>query len=827
MHDSAEIDFRRLFESLPSLLLILRPEPPFEILAATDSYLAATMTQRAAIVGRSLFDVFPDNPAEPGATGVSNLRASLERVLASRAADTMAVQKYDVQRPESAGGGFEERHWSPNNKPVLDASGAILYVVHRVEDVTEFVRLSTAGERDRRRAETLASREAAMRAEILQRSHELDAANRELRATNERLGELDRAKTAFFSNVSHEFRTPLTLILGPVEDALADKAHPPGLELRRRLEFVRHNALRLLKLVTALLDVARLEAGRARASFRLVDVARFTAELASVFRSVVEGGGLRFRVSCPPIAQPVYLDREMWEAVVLNLISNAFKFTLEGEIAVVQEVRGGQLVLTVSDTGRGIPTEELPRVLDRFHRVPGGRARTQEGAGIGLALVAELVKIHGGSLEVRSEVGRGSEFEVRIPIGREHLPDAMIAGDEGKGAAGVGALLYAEEARRWLPSSTVAEPAAIEPKPAAPALAGGRRARILVVDDNADLRAYMADLLRPFYDVEVAADGVQALELARRNPPGLVLSDVTMPRLNGFGLLAALRAEPATRTIPVLLVSARDGVEDEPVEAGVADDFLMKPFTARELLSRVRAHVELARVRREHVDELEAFSYSVSHDLRAPLRAIEGFAASLADSYGGGLDELGRHYLARIRAGTRRMAELIDDLLRLSQVSRAQMDRLPVSMSDLARGIVEELRRGDPKRTVLVDLEPGLEASADAPLLRIALENLLGNAWKFSSQRSDARIWFGRKTGARGVFFVRDNGAGFDMQHAAELFTPFHRLHGREEFEGTGIGLAIVRRIVERHEGRIWAEAAPGAGATFFFTLGAGGGEGK
>jgi PAS domain S-box-containing protein len=238
-----------------------------------------------------------------------------------------------------------------------------------------------------------------------------------------------------------------------------------------------------------------------------------------------------------------------------------------------------------------------------------------------------------------------------------------------------------------------------------------------------------------------------------------------------------------------------------------------------ELEERVRLRTaELARA----VADLESFSYSVSHDLRAPLRAIDGFSQALVGHAALALDAQGRHYLDRIRAGASRMSELIDDLLLLSRVSRSDLRRAAVDISGLAAAVVADLRRGDPDREVEVAIAGEMTASADGRLLAIALENLIGNAWKFTARRPRARIEVGAETrdGER-VYFVRDDGAGFDMAYADKLFAPFQRLHDAAEFEGTGIGLATAHRVVVRHGGRIWAEGRPGAGATFFFTLGA------
>ena len=430
------------------------------------------------------------------------------------------------------------------------------------------------------------------------------------------LAELDRAKTAFFSNVSHEFRTPLTLMLGPVEDALVALDEPlPPLQ-RERLEVVHRNGLRLQRLVNSLLDFSRIEAGRVRAAYEPTALAEFTAELASNFRSACEKGGLALRVDCPPLSEPVFVDRPMWEKIVLNLLSNAFKFTFDGEIVVSMRQTDFAAELRVRDTGTGVPAKEIPRLFERFHRVENAHGRTHEGSGIGLALVQELLKLHGGSITATSEVGRGTTFTVSIPLGSQHLPDDQVGSSRTVAQPTTTANPFVEEALRWLPESGQ-RPATgskllrpqDEPTGSASSLkrADDDRPLVLVADDNADMRQYVVRLLSEHYRTEAVPDGEAALAAARARMPDLVLTDAMMPRLDGFGLLQALRADPRTRDVPVIMVSARAGEESriEGLKEG-ADDYIVKPFSAKELLARVAAHLQMARMRREAGEALRA-----------------------------------------------------------------------------------------------------------------------------------------------------------------------------------------------------------------------------
>ncbi|MEH2324554.1 MAG: ATP-binding protein [Nostoc sp.] len=403
----------------------------------------------------------------------------------------------------------------------------------------------------------------------------------------EALTELDRAKTTFFNNVSHEFRTPLTLMLSPLKETLTELDGILPAKAQAKLEMVQRNGTRLLKLVNTLLDFSRIEAGRTIASYEPIDLATYTAELASIFRSAADSAGLQLIVDCPPLAEPVYVDREMWEKIVLNLLSNALKFTFVGEIAVSLHPIGMMVVLVVRDTGTGIPADEVPRLFERFYRVKGIKGRTFEGTGIGLSLVQELVQMHGGTITVDSTFGQGSTFTVQLPTGKAHLPVDCLNASQSSVSTASRAMSYVEEALGWLPKETQ-EPEEFSPGFLHPLASS---ARILLVDDNTDMRNYLRRILSEYYKVDVAIDGETALAAAYNDPPDLILSDVMMPGMDGIELLGQLRADLRTREIPILLLSARAGEESavEGLESG-ADDYLVKPFSRRELLARVAVY---------------------------------------------------------------------------------------------------------------------------------------------------------------------------------------------------------------------------------------------
>jgi signal transduction histidine kinase len=655
-------------------------------------------------------------------------------------------------------------------------------------------------------------------------------------ARAEALAEIDRAKTAFFSNVSHEFRTPLTLMLGPTEEALAQGDRLPAEDLAR-WQLVHRNGLRLLKLVNTLLDVSRIEAGRVQAVFEPVDLAAYTAELASVFRSAVEKASMRLLLDLPPLSEPVFVDCDMWEKIVLNLVSNAFKYTLEGEISVSLREADGAAVLAVRDTGTGIPEAELPKLFDRFYRVEGARGRTHEGTGIGLALVRDLARLHGGSVTVESTEGVGSTFTVALPLGREHLPAERLGGVRTLASTALGANPFVEEALRSLGSPEYPEP---------PERPGPAPARILLADDNADMGDYVRRLLAERWEVELVTDGEAALAAARERPPDLVLSDVMMPRLDGFGLLRELRADPRTCTIPILLLSARAGEESRVagLERG-ADDYLIKPFSARELLARVGAHLEMARLRKAAEAELarllavatearqqaeaanrlkDEFLATISHELRTPLNAILGWVQLLQVSrYDAPSTE---RALATIERNARAQNQLIEDLLDVSRIITGKL-RLDVRQVDLLSVVEAALEVVQPTaETKGIRLQAVLDplagpVSGDPGRLQQVVWNVLANAIKFTPKGGRVQVRLER-VNSHVEIVVSDTGIGIDPAFRPYVFERFRQADASSSrtYGGLGLGLAIVRHLVDLHGGTVCAESAGvGQGATFVISL--------
>jgi signal transduction histidine kinase len=678
----------------------------------------------------------------------------------------------------------------------------------------------------------------------------------------EALAELDQAKTAFFSNVSHEFRTPLTLMLGPLEEAARNPTTPEP--VRAQLELAQRNSLRLLKLVNNLLDFSRIEAGRVQASYEPTDLATLTRDLASTFRSAMERAGLGFTVTCEDLGEAVYVDPEMWEKIVLNLLSNAFKFTLDGTVNVRLRRDATVVVLEIADTGVGVPDHEVPRLFERFHRVEGSPGRTQEGSGIGLALVQELVKLHAGHISAASKLGAGTTFEVRLPLGIAHLPTHRINEPRALSSTAIGATVFVQEALGWIPAGASESARTLHALADVPALsertATTSGARIILADDNADMRAYVRDLLAPIYAVEAVADGLEALEAARRDRPALILSDIMMPRLDGLGVLKALRADENLRAVPVILLSARAGEEARVsgLDAG-ADDYLVKPFSARELLARVSARLELTKIRREREEalrlahaELEArtveledsnrklrereealreadrrkteFLALLGHELRNPLSPLTTASELLARTLDGATHS--RVALDMIKRQTAHLTRLVDDLLDVGRITqgRIQLQCKPVDLANVVAQAVEtvepQLRQKHHKFSLVAGFE-ALYVNGDFARLLQCVVNVLTNAVKYTDANGQIKVET-RAADPSAVIEISDTGAGIApelLPRIFDLFVQSDRTLDRAQ-GGLGIGLSVVKRLIEMHGGIVTAHSAGlGRGSTFTIRL--------
>ncbi|WOB10642.1 ATP-binding protein [Piscinibacter gummiphilus] len=600
-------DFRLLFESAPGLYLALLPDAPrYTIVAASSAYTRATMTRREELLGRGLFEMFPDNPDDPRADGERNLRASLDRVTAGAAQDAMPIQKYDVRRPAEQGGGFEERWWSPVNSPVLARDGTLAYLIHRVEDVTEFVRLAQRGAEQEETAAAMRSNAERMELEIFQRAQEVQQVNEQLRSANAEIStlydktrELDRLKTEFFANVSHELRTPLTLILGPVQRMLSS-AGGSGAVDSEALEVIERNARTLLRHVDDLLDVAQLEEELIAPAYEQTDVPALARLVASHFSSVAQELDVQWRVVLPDSLE-AQLDPQMLQRVLFNLLSNAFKFTPSGShVRLSIEPRGERLRIEVADGGPGIPQQWREAIFERFRQVHGHSERRHPGTGLGLAIARQFVQLHGGSIEVSEAPEGGALFVVELP--RTAPPGATVQpAGQGGGARAVGS-------QAMVASSSRAPAMPVPPRP-------GPEPLVLVVEDSADMSSFICGTLAPDCRVAAAFDGAQGLEQALSLRPDLIVTDIMMPGTGGDALVSELRQRREFDDTPVVVLSARadEALRIKLLREG-AQDYLVKPFATEELRARVATQLErvqaMAAMRRSQEYWREMFSES-------------------------------------------------------------------------------------------------------------------------------------------------------------------------------------------------------------------------
>jgi signal transduction histidine kinase len=590
-------DFEVLFESAPGCYLVVDPDQT--IVAVSNAFLTATLSVRDDIVGRNIFEAFPDNPDDPDNEGARNLKASLDRVRRELRPDSMSVQKYDVRRPEASGGGFEERFWSPHNSPILNPDGSLAYIIHEVQDVTDFIR--AVRERESRPPFEFA-RLSAMEAEVVRRAREVADAGRALKEANEQLEilyarsqELDRLKTQFFSNVSHELRTPLSLILGPAERLLADGDLAPDDPGRHDLEVILRNARVLLSHVNDLLDTAKVEAGKLDLRYAELDMARLVRIVANSFETLAVDRAVHFIVVAPEGEVAVEVDPGRVQQVLLNLLSNAFKFTpTDGTVRIeMRDVPGSDAVrVEIADSGPGIAIDHREEVFERFHQLESTVKRKTGGTGLGLHIARELVLLHGGYIEVDDAPEGGALFVVELPLrapsGTEVRPDGS-------------AQLEDAAAARVLDSHAPSLRTATAPRDGLGSARSGAgdasdEPLVLVVEDNVDMNEFLCEALASAFRVHAAFDGREGVEMARRLRPDLIVCDFMMPELTGDELVREVRADSTIESTPVLILTARN---DSTARINVlrvgANDYMLKPFYSAELRARAGNLIKVRR----------------------------------------------------------------------------------------------------------------------------------------------------------------------------------------------------------------------------------------
>ncbi|TXI37559.1 MAG: PAS domain S-box protein [Nitrosomonas sp.] len=590
--------YQQLFEVSPHPYLLLRADSVFTIAAVNNKYVEMTRTKRDAIVGHGLFEIFPDNPEDPACASVRDLRTSLNHVLSKKCADVMSVQKYDIPLRDGSGG-FEVKYWSPVNTPVLDEEGRVIYILHHAEDVTEFVvRHDNDSTQHLNKVEARAQR---MEAEIMQRAAEVKQANRalktaleELEQMNRRLTELDHLKSQFFANVSHELRTPLTLIIAPLENrmrwltgsnASVEERHETGLMLRNARILYRH--------VTDLLDAAKLEAGRMAIVWARFDLAKLVRVTASYFELLARERDITFQIISPETCV-IESDSEKLQRILLNLLSNAFKFTQdEGCISIRLVTTEACAKIEVQDNGPGIPAEMREQVFERFMQVESSVTRQHGGTGLGLAIVRDFADLLHGKLELEESPGGGALFRITLPLA---APTGAVLRDTP------GSLdeIILHEVMDELQSRAPMTPAPL-PQSAV------RLPLVLVVEDNADMNRFITDMLQPRYRVANAFDGREGLEQALKLTPDLILSDVMMPEMDGEQMVRQIRQHAELDGVPIIMLTAKtdDDLCVKLLKSGV-QDYLNKPFAVDELLVRVDKLVLERQLVREQLRQSEA-----------------------------------------------------------------------------------------------------------------------------------------------------------------------------------------------------------------------------
>jgi signal transduction histidine kinase/DNA-binding response OmpR family regulator len=583
-------DFKALFESAPSLHLVLKPD--LTIVAVSDAYLSATMTKRAEILGRGIFEVFPDNPDDPGASGATNLRTSLDRVRNELVADTMAVQKYDIRRPDSEGGGFEVRYWSPLNSPVLGPIRNLEYIIHRVEDVTEFVKLKERDALQQQFTDDLRQRTTQMEIELFERSQELQKLNGELLAAN-------KAKSVFLSNMSHELRTPLSAILG-FSELLLDDADGHFNDAARRgfLERIHVGGEHLLGLINDILDLSKVEAGHMKLRLETVAVAKAIDDVVSTAQPLSAKKQLRV-VTNSSLAGELVADAGKLTQMLLNLLSNAIKFTPAGGIITISaSQRLERMEIAVADTGPGISKIDQGRIFQEFQQIDSGVDQQNQGTGLGLSLTRRFAVLHGGDVRLESELGKGSIFTLSLPL--------------------AGPVLNKEEDAE--PGQSVMGAGAVDDRPL-----------ILIVEDDpaaADLVTHI--VARGGFRTKIARSATEALAKARELRPMAITLDILLPDLDGWEVLRRLKQDEATSGIPVVVVS----VVDNP-ELGLALgalDYFVKPIRAHELLKRFNLFSFKRTLGREDVRVLVVDDEAANRELLAQILEPAGFKVIMAAS---------------------------------------------------------------------------------------------------------------------------------------------------------------------------------------------------
>jgi signal transduction histidine kinase len=675
--------------------------------------------------------------------------------------------------------------------------------------------------------------------------YQLDKNKREIEETNLKLVEMDRLKSRFFANVSHEMRTPLTLLIAPLESLIRRAEGAFDSNAREMLDTMQNNSMRLLKLINDLLDLVRLESGRMDIRSEPLRIHDFFKGLSSAIRQVAAEKNVQVQTHVDGSLETVLTDRDKLEKILLNLLFNAIKFTPSGgRIDLKAETKDDQIILTVSDTGVGIAEKNLPFVFDRFWQADNSSRRKYQGVGIGLALVKELSEMMGGGVSVTSVEGQGTAFAVRLPY--KPAPAAAPEAPEAQPPATAAA---AADSGEWLANlyrraEFFSAPGSRQPAaaPSTPVALSGRKPVALVADDEPDMQHFLKTELQRDYDIIQATDGVQALEKAELFLPDVILLDMMMPEMDGLDVCKALRAREATAGIPVILLTARADEETkfDALQMG-ANDFLAKPFSATELHARIKNLVdshdyqrklskqnqaltsaieqiketETQLVQSEKLASLGRLSAGIIHEINNPLNfATTGIFAlrNKAKNFPAAEKAEFEEILNDVDEGLKRVRNIVSDLRVFTHPESG-----PAETVDVAEAVNASLRflSTEWKGNVRIEnsIVPGQVAQATRNKMVHILVNLLQNSLDALSDKKfeggEPTIWIeGRVQEGKSIIVVRDNGTGIEQKNMAKIFDPFFTT--KDVGEGMGLGLSICHRIARGYGGHINVRSEPG-----------------
>lgn len=653
----------------------------------------------------------------------------------------------------------------------------------------------------------------------------------------------ERAKDNFFATVSHELRTPLTLVLTPLESLLIGEYGPLSESERRILETMHNNAIRLLQMVTGLLDFSKFEAGRMEVKREPTDLVAVTRSIADDFSAMFSRKKIQMSLKFGQPSMLVLMDRYFYERILFNLLSNAVKFTPEeGSVSVSLECRENRLRLTVSDTGIGISSENQKYLFEKFKQLESASTRRFEGTGLGLALLKEFSELLGGRVTVQSATGQGSAFTVEC--------DAPSADMKIEDLSEIIRPKRSAIQQYSAGSEMLLKPAASKNR---------NLPKLLIAEDNPELAAYLAEQIQEVAQVKIAQDGEAALEEAKKWLPDLVLSDVMMPKRDGLSLCRAIKSDSNLSDVPVILLTALTHREAllKGWEAG-ADEYLFKPFHPTELMTRIRSVLENRRQRqktqaalrashdqlemkvRERTEELlvanerlkeldqmkTQFILTASHELRTPLTSIKGYVEMVLEGEAGALNDEQKEFLGYAKGSADRLQRLLQELLDISKIESTGMS-VGRELTDLKSLIKEEHASFQPQAqkkniSIFAEFDPELKSIyCDSDKIREVFDNLLSNAIKFTPTSGEIKV-FAKNHGEGILIGVQDNGIGIKKEYHRRIFEPFEHLgkHGTDPFEeSTGLGLTLVEKIVKAHGGQIQVQSEEGKGSLFTVIL--------